>query len=275
MSGAYPTRESWFRIGRFEIGTVLLVAIGAVASWILWAAAPASAGALLFTPDLVAQGDVWRLFTWPWVNPVSLWALLDVVFLWYFGRDLEAILGRTRMAWLLLGIWASLTVGVSVVWLILGGGAALMGIGFIEFVVLLLWIADNPTRRFLFNIPAWVVGVVLLALQVLPMIAMGNIGGLLGLLLSLFLVALLAKRLGLLSQYAWIPGGRVAARPRARKAPRASREVRVALRNQDRIASDREQLDALLDQISERGLDSLTPTQRRELMKLRDRLRGA
>ncbi len=275
MSGAYPTRESWFRIGRFEIGTVLLVAIGAVGSWILWAAAPASAGALLFTPDLVAQGDVWRLFTWPWVNPVSLWALLDVVFLWYFGRDLEAILGRTRMAWLLLGIWASLTVGVSVVWLILGGGAALMGIGFIEFVVLLLWIGDNPTRRFLFNIPAWVVGVVLLALQVLPMIAMGNIGGLLGLLLSLFLVALLAKRLGLLGQYAWIPGGRVAARPRARKAPRASREVRVALRNQDRIASDREQLDALLDQISERGLDSLTPTQRRELMKLRDRLRGA
>lgn len=275
MSGVYPVGNPWFRIGRFEVGTVLLVVITVVASWVLWLAAPSSGDALFFTPDLVAQGEVWRLFTWPWANSISLWAVLDVFFLWYFGRDLEAQLGRARMAWLLVGIWASLTVASAVIWLILGGGMGLAGIGFIEFVVLLLWIADNPTRRFLFNIPAWVIGAVLLGVQVLGWIALRSFDGLLGLLLSLVLVALLAKRVGLLAGYAWIPGGRVASRPTTRRTPRAAREVRVALRNQDRVASDREQLDALLDQISEQGLDSLSPAQRRELMRLRDRLRGA
>jgi hypothetical protein len=37
--------------------------------------------------------------------------------------------------------------------------------------------------------------------------------------------------------------------------------------------TDREQLDALLDQINDHGIQSLTDAQRRELMRLRDRLR--
>jgi membrane associated rhomboid family serine protease len=279
MSGEYPAGNPWFRVGRFEIGTVLVVAITVVASWVLSAVQPASVGALLFAPQLVAQGELWRVFTWPWANSIGLWAVLDVFFLWYFGRELEAQLGRARMAWLLAGIWASLTVASSAIWLVTAGSVGLAGIGFIEFVVLLGWIADNPARRFLFNIPAWVIGAVLLGLQVLALVRDRNFSGLISLLVSLVLVALVAKRVGLLSQFAWIPGGRApsrpAGRPTPRRPPRASKQVRVALRNQDRAALDRDQLDALLDQISDQGLDSLTPAQRRELMRLRDRLRGA
>jgi hypothetical protein len=38
--------------------------------------------------------------------------------------------------------------------------------------------------------------------------------------------------------------------------------------------SDRDRLDQLLDLINEQGIHSLSDTQRRELMRLRDRLRG-
>ena len=43
----------------------------------------------------------------------SLWAILDVAMLWYFGNMLERTIGRTRMAWLLSGIWLSMTVAYS------------------------------------------------------------------------------------------------------------------------------------------------------------------
>ncbi|MEA4944573.1 MAG: hypothetical protein VB080_09070 [Propionicimonas sp.] len=275
MSGLYPAGNPWFRLGRLEVGTVMLVVISVVASWVLWVAAPGSAEALYFSPDLVAGGGIWRLVTWPWVNPLSLWAVLDVFFLWYFGRDLEAQLGRSRTAWLLLGIWGALTVASAIIWLIMGGGMGLAGIGLVQMLVLLLWIAENPTRRFFFNIPAWVIGAVILGLQILTWVAARAFDGLLALLLGLVLVALVAKRVGLLSQYAWIPGRAAAPRAPKRRTARASKEVRVAVRNHERAASDRDQLDALLDQINERGLDSLTPAQRREMMRLRDRLRGS
>ncbi|MEA5053467.1 MAG: hypothetical protein VB093_08505 [Propionicimonas sp.] len=275
MSGLYPAGNPWFRLGRLEVGTVMLVVISVVASWVLWVAAPGSAEALYFSPDLVAGGGIWRLVTWPWVNPLSLWAVLDVFFLWYFGRDLEAQLGRSRTAWLLLGIWGARTVASAIIWLIMGGGMGLAGIGLVQMLVLLLWIAENPTRRFFFNIPAWVIGAVILGLQILTWVAARAFDGLLALLLGLVLVALVAKRVGLLSQYAWIPGRAAAPRAPKRRTARASKEVRVAVRNHERAASDRDQLDALLDQINERGLDSLTPAQRREMMRLRDRLRGS
>ncbi|NHB85826.1 hypothetical protein G7085_18075 [Tessaracoccus sp. HDW20] len=91
---------------------------------------------------------------------------------------------------------------------LLVSGTGLAGLRMVEFSLLLIWIAEWPTRRFFFNIPAWVFGLVILALQVLPMLAFREWGALLGLILSLALVAIAARRVGLLSQYQWLPGGR-------------------------------------------------------------------
>ena len=54
----------------------------------------------------------------------------------------------------------------------------------VQFAVLLVWIAEYPDRRFLFNIPAWVFGLVLVALQVLQALAARDLGGLFSLLLG-------------------------------------------------------------------------------------------
>jgi hypothetical protein len=252
----------------------MVVVLAVAASWLAWVLAPTLPEALGYVPDYLASGEVWRLVTWPLANGLDLWSIISLFFFWYFGTDLEHAIGRTRMAWLLVGIWASLTVSATVVGLLLPGGFGLFGIRLIEFAVLLVWIAEYPDRRFMFNIPAWVFGLVLVGLQVLQALAFRDLGGLLSLLLALALIAVVARRSGLLAAHSWIPGAPTAARPARGRTPRPARRAsRSTARAEARSMSDRERLDALLDQINEKGLNSLSDAQRKELLKLRDRLR--
>lgn len=265
----HSEQEPWFRIGQFEVTTTTLAAAVVVLFWPVWALAGGQlfTGALMYAPELLAGGQLWRLVTWPFSAGPSLWGVLDVVMLWYFGTMLERQIGRTRMAWLLAGTWLSITVAYTAVALVFSGSTALAGIGLIQLLVLLLWIAEYPTARFFFNIPAWVVGVVIVGIQVLSMLGYRQFEELLALLLSMAFVAVAARRTGLLAAYDWIPG-----RPHVRKS-RGPRVSRTETRAHQRRASDRERLDELLDQINDQGIGSLTDAQRRELLKLRERLR--
>jgi len=274
MSGFFGPRddhsEPWFRIGRLEVNTVLLVVLVAVISGLAWVAVPTLPSHLLFTPGLVADGEAWRIFTWPFANDLGLGTVITLALFWWFGTDLERLIGRTRMLWLLLGMWASFTAAYTVVALIAGSGFGLYGLGSMEFLLLLLWIAEYPRRPFFFNIPAWVIGAILVAVQVFGLLASRDIAGLLSLIFSFVLVAIVARAVGLLGEYAWIPGRVVRGRPVNARAPRVPRS---SARQASRHASDRERLDALLDQINAGGLNSLSESERRELLKLRDRLR--
>lgn len=273
MSGLFASRgqvgEPWFRLGRIEVGTVMFVVLLVIGSWVAWVLQPDLPQVLGYSPYALAGGEFWRLVTWPLANGLSLWGVLGLFLLWYFGTELEQQIGRRQMVWLLIGIWASLTVA-STLAALLFSDEWLAGIGLIQFLILLLWIAEYPNRRFFFGIPAWVVGVVLVGVQALGMMAYREVGSLLSLVLSLALVAIVARSVGLLKEYPWIPGGRRTPRP-AR--PRGQRVSRADLREQRQRLSDREQLDAILDQINDRGLDSLSAAQKRELKRLRDRLR--
>lgn len=248
---------------------MLLVGLIGVASGVAAVAMPSLPDQLFFHPLLIAAGELWRIVTWPLAN--SIWVVITALMLWYFGSDLERLMGRTRMLWLLVGTWASLTLASAIVSLLPAlSGSSLAGLGLIQFAVLLLWIAEYPNRPFFFGIPAWIFGMVIVVLQVLSMIADRAFGALMSLVLSLIFVAMMARRFGLLSAYDWIPGR---AKPRPAPTPRTRHVPRAQVRQEMRRLSDREQLDALLDQINEKGIQSLTDAQRRELMKLRDRLR--
>ncbi len=272
MSRLWPERsgDAWARIGRLEVTTVMAVVLITVAGWLAWVVVPSLTQALAFTADLLLAGQVWRPFTWPVAGGLSLFGVLNLFFFWYFGTELENQIGRRRMAALLIGIWASLTIGALVAGLLLPGTVGLAGIGLIEFLVLLIWVAENPNRPLFFGIQAWVFGAVLLGVQLLMMVATRDVSGLLSLLLSLVLVALVAKRQGLLGHYAFIPGG--AAAPRRRPA-RVTRADRQQAKQATARASDRERLDQLLDRINEAGIGALTDAERKELTTIRDRLR--
>ena len=273
--------DAWFRLGKLDVtSTVLVVLIGAVGV-VASAFAPVLYQVGRFVPAEVLQGQVWRAVTWPFVDGISLWTILTLVLLWYFGRDLENQVGRRPMMSLYIALWAILTVVAFVVGLAMGGGA-MAGLDSIQFIVLLLWIAENPRRPFFFGIPAWVVGAVLVALQVLSYIAIRDLAGLASLVVTFFVAAVVARRFGLLSDLSWLPGRRGSA-PRIRQgggvrapqaaAPRTPRAARAEQKAAARQASDHERMDALLEKISEQGIHSLTPAERKELEALRERRR--
>ena len=145
--------DAWFRLGKLDVtSTVLVVLIGAVGV-VASAFAPVLYQVGRFVPAEVLQGQVWRAVTWPFVDGISLWTILTLVLLWYFGRDLENQVGRRPMMSLYVALWAILTVVAFVVGLAMGGGA-MAGLDSIQFIVLLLWIAEYPRRPFFFGIPA-------------------------------------------------------------------------------------------------------------------------
>lgn len=263
--------DGWFRVGRTDVSTTLLAVAVDVVAMLAWVVSPGLQGALALTlPDLLA-GDLWRAVTWPLAESLGLFTVLNLFFFWYFGTDLESQIGRRPMARLLLGTWGILTVTALLVGMALPGSLVLAGLGQIEFAIFLVWIAENPRRPLFFNVPAWMFGVVLLAIDALGLLAARLWGNVLALLIGLALVAILARSVGLLTSFAWLPGRRRSRPARPRRQSRSERaEAKVAAKR----ASDRERLDHLLDRINEQGIGSLSDAERKELSEIRDRLRG-
>lgn len=264
--------EAWFRLGRLEVTSTVLLVVGGAVGAVLSAFMPILLDAGAFIPAKVLGGQVWRMVTWPFVDGISLWSVITLALLWYFGRDLERQIGRSSMASLYVGLWATLTVVNFVVGAALGGGM-MFGLGAIQFIILLLWIAENPRRPFFFGIPAWVVGAVLVAIEVLGYIALRNIAGLVSLALTAVVAVFLGRAFGLLGDLTWLPGR---LRPRG-SAPggqqREPRPARAGRRATTRHASDSERMDVLLEKISAQGIHSLTKAERKELDALRERRR--
>jgi membrane associated rhomboid family serine protease len=277
--------QPWFRLGTVEVGSAGLLALLCAVSIVLDAISDRIALRLFLNPWAVRDGEVWRVATWPLANVVSnrlLWDVIGIALLWYFGTRLEAQIGRTRMSTLLGAI------------IVLPGllGTLLLipqaGVRPVQFAILLIFVAEYPHLRFFFGIPAWVLGVVLVAIDILQYIADDLNKELLLYLLSLVIAAFAARAVGLLSAYPYIPklplpgtlSGRTST-PRGRKR-RSDPGRRVVpgpwtppapqQPDADHSATQAE-LDALLDKIAAEGLDSLTSAEKRRLNELSKRLR--
>ena len=93
----------WFKVGDFDVTTTVLVAATCVLSMFVWAIDSSLLEPFVLIADDVRRGQLWRLVTWPVVNtPQSIWTILTIAIFWYFGRELEGMLGRNRFAWFLL-----------------------------------------------------------------------------------------------------------------------------------------------------------------------------
>lgn len=274
----------WFRVGTVEVTTTVLVTALAAVSIIMFAVYPPIGQVLFLDPGAVFRGQVWRVVTWPLANTVDLWTVLSIFFFWYFGSDLERQVGRSRFTRLVVGYVLALAAVALLIGVVSNLGGGLAGINTLQLMVLLTWIAEYPTRRFLFNIPAWAFGAVIVALQVLGFLASRDSFGLLSLVLGLVVCALIARSVGLLTDQAWLPNpaGNRAGRPKAPKQRRQRRSRRSdagptvvsgpwAQTSSSPQARDQARLDELLDKISERGYDGLSDKEKAELNTLRER----
>lgn len=274
--------DPWFRIGTVDFNTTNVVTLAQVVGLFV-VAVEGTFGVIMsrlpMLPDEVFHGQVWRVATWPFFTVISLGTAIAIFFFWYFGNALERDLGRRRT----LFLYVDCTLVLSAVGLVLSSfvPGELGGIGLLEFVVFLIFVAENPHARFFFNIPAWLIGVVFVGIQVLQYVADRYWFGLLSFVVGLYFCAVVAKSLGLLADYKQILSVKRrqprrsqsrSHRPRGRGHGHSAGPTVVA-GPWDNVSKDQRELDALLDKISQHGVESLTEKDRARMMELRERIR--
>lgn len=199
----------WFRLGQLEVTTTTLVVLTWVVTLLIWTAEPVSkplTDELFFTPDDVVAGEVWRIFTWPWAHAgFSLWDIIGAAVFWIFGNELEREVGRRPFA-ALLGASVVIIPLAAILWAqLLPGDTVFADLDLLGLVVVLLYCAEHPTRPFFFNIPAWVIAAVIVALEVINDLAYRDWIRLLTVILAAGLIALVARKVGLLTEYDRVP----------------------------------------------------------------------
>jgi membrane associated rhomboid family serine protease len=107
--------------GRLPAGIGLVLTVTALAS--LFVAFGSRHAAPLFElasldPAEVLKGQVWRLVTWPFIEPNPLSLLFGCLFLYWFGRDLDQEMGTRRFLLMYAGIVGASAVGTCLVALV-------------------------------------------------------------------------------------------------------------------------------------------------------------
>ena len=264
--------DPWFRVGNLEIGSAAFLGLLCAVSVLVYAIDKTVLIRLALIPDEVTSGQLWRIVTWPLANGFErplLWVIVSIAVLWYFGARLEEQVGRTKFAWFL-------TMIILIPGLV---GTALdlpqAGVHTVQLVVLLTFIAEYPNVRFFFRIPAWVLGAVYVAAEVLQLTGDRAGRDLLFFVVSLLVAALAARGVGMLEAYPWIPK---ISMPHRRREPRRSRRPAVVAgpwAGSNTVSAAQSELDELLDKISATGMNSLSKAEKERLNELSKRLRGS
>ena len=273
MPGRRGPTDPWFRIGTLDVTTTVLVVILGVAAMILWAVSQGSIRPLILYPDKVRQGQVWRIVSWPLYNPPDIWAAISLFFFWYFGRQVEEFMGRARFTWLLFLL--ALAPGIVAV----GLGRPEASLAYVELAVFVVFCCEYPHARFFFGIPAWVLAVVFVGIQVLQLTGTRAGYSLIFLFAVLATGMLTTKAFGHAAEVPWIPRLPVGAGqhhtrpPRAKKRRPSGPTVVAGPWGGSAPPPEQREIDALLDKIAKGGLDSLTPHERRRLDEVSRRWR--
>ncbi len=274
--------KPWFQLGSVPVTTSTAIALVIAVSFFFIAAEGATqpiSRYLYYGTDQVLEGQVWRVATW-WVpNPPSLWRVFDAAIIWYFGNQIEGALGRNRM----VRFVAYLTLVPPIVLLLLDlsfipGSASFLGTAdLLGMAMILTFIIYMPGVRFFFGIPGWVLGVVIVGINMLGLLSSRDWHSLAFLLSLVGCTLLVSRAFGLADSVTWIPrlslpGGEPGP---ARSSSRSNRHLKVAEVNPIESQLEDMEIDAILDQVASEGLDSLSRAQRKRLeQQAKKRKRG-
>ncbi len=237
----------------------------------------------------VLGGEVWRIFTWPLVAEPSIWTVIGLVFFYIFGSQMEALMGRRHY----LGFVVALTVVPALAVTVFDAISsefvgAYGGVDMIQFGVIIAFVAQYPTAKFFFGIPAPVMIGVFVGLRYLSILAERDEFDFVLVTAAIATALIVFRSLGYASTLGWIPRIPLPASmtgQQASAAPRQQQQRRRRSRGRGNLSAvptpssppndplmDME-IDALLDQVAEQGLDSLTKDQRKRLEEHSKRLR--
>ena len=219
---------------------------------------------LAFSAGDLKAGQIWTLFTYPFVHDIrqeGLWFGLEMLMFFWFGREVESAIGR-RSFGLLYGALAVIPALVLAGTGPLLGTTVLAGSGTISFAVFLAFCALHPGAQFFFaGLTAKWVGWILLAIYSLASFAGRDWPGLLQLWLSSLFAVAWVRRGSMEWPAISISKGR-------KKNPKA----KSAAAKKSAAVPVLEKVDAILDKISKEGIHSLTAAEKKQLEDARARL---
>ena len=156
--------QPWFVLGNIEFTTtVVLIAINVF--WMFVYAAEGTGHELTLRLWLVTEGaggysgvlggEVWRIFTWPLVAEPSFWTVIGLVFFYIFGNQMEALMGRRHYLAFVIALTVIPALAVTFFDAVSSGFVGgFGGIDMVQFGVIIAFVAQYPTARFFFGIPA-------------------------------------------------------------------------------------------------------------------------
>jgi len=282
---SFPPRrhhdDPWFRVGALDVTTTVLVSLVCVAMLFVWAAQAEHAfiGQLILDPGKVKDGQVWRIVTWPFASNSdanSLGTIIRIAIFWWFGRDIEAQIGRLKFTVMLAFLFVVPGLTATALNVPIGG------LRYVELAIFVLYVVEHPGAQFFFGIPGWIIAVVIVGAEVLDLLGVRGLEYLTVLVVSLATGLLVGRRYGLGAEQAWIP--HIKMRQRSAKAGRQPRAKGGAGGGQVVVSgpwagsspsatADQAEVDRLLDKISAVGMDGLNADEKRRLKEASERLR--
>lgn len=262
----YPLYAAHFIVLLFVLSmlaTTLMLAIPAVRGVPGW---------LTFNSAQVLDGQVWRVFTYGLVNPPSLWFVIDMFMLVFFGRELEKFFGRRTF----LILYASLYFLTPLLFTAIGliRPMALVGESG-AFALFIAFATLYPNAVMLFNILAKWVALVLVGIFMMMRLAANDWAGLISLSATVaFAFGFVRFQQGMITLPSMRLGRR---RPKLRVLPDPVSKKTTLASSAARENATMAEVDALLDKIATSGISSLTAKERAKLEAAREGLmkRGA
>lgn len=220
---------------------------------------------LTFATEPVLRGfEVWRCFTFAFVNAPDPWFILSLVMVYIFGRDVEQHLGRKGFIRLYLAL---LLLGPSL--LIVASLATGQNLHLLQspanFAVFLAFAALYPEAQLIFQIPAKVFAWVFLAISVLQFLAGRQWPEMFVLLATAFLAWYAIRHRAALNLD-------FMARLRPASHRMAQPRLRIVKDPEAEPVDPHRIIDPLLEKISRDGLASLTRRERDQLQRAREAL---
>lgn len=257
--------QHWFRVGSIDVTTSVLISGLSALSLLIFAIEPNWLSPFWLDSRLVLHGQIWRLLTWPLVNfPTDgLWIAVAIFFFWWFGNALESLLGRVKYLYFTL----LLTIVPALLITFIAGFASQLflqpgsGIYQLETAVVIAYVAAYPGAKTFFEIPFWVLAVVLIGVNALALLGLRAWMFLIFLALEVIFGLLAARSFGI-SKLQWIP--RIPL-PAFITGDHAAKEEKTRKRAAHLHVVSEQDINALLDKIAAHGIDSLTREERRRL----------
>src|SRR5438067_5476121 len=240
----------------------ILVAFGA-GSVLLWLQFDSAA--------IWSTGQVWRLFTYAFVHAPSglLWFAIEMYLLFVFGREVERFLGR-RAYIALYGFLLVTPAALLTIWG-LWERCAIAGSPELHFGIFIAFATIYPRVELLLRIMAKWVALILAAVYTFQLLAYHAWSDLVVVWTSIGAAFLFIEFRGAGPELAWwnTLKERLGPKPKYHVLPKMRPRSASGRTEPDDVYTS---IDPILDKISKFGIGSLTPSERRQLNRERERL---